>query len=321
MKNIAFIFIFFLNYQSAGAQEREVTGRLVDSETLKPIGLASVIVPGTYLEAVTNAGGYFRLKVQLVHENIIVSRIGYKTSVVPIPEIDKFQVRIEKEVIRLVELNLISCEKNDQPSSKLTADDALYTGGWSKFYSEVFSILSGQEVLTSVVQDSSLHIHFTVESNGNIVFTKTEPEVPKLNELLNASAGRLSKWKSATQNGFPVAQFFELPVGKNIGIDEGTDLETATPIGGLPGFYRFVGENMRYPADARRHGIQGKVFVQFIIEKEGSITNPIIIQGIGGGCDEEVLRVMSKSPKWNPGKQKGKPVRQRYTLPMIFKLG
>jgi periplasmic protein TonB len=78
---------------------------------------------------------------------------------------------------------------------------------------------------------------------------------------------------------------------------------------------------MNYPVQARRAGVQGEVFVQFIVEKDGTITNSKIIKRIGGGCDEEVLRVMEQAPKWNPGRQKGKPVRQRYTLPIIFKLG
>ncbi len=97
--------------------------------------------------------------------------------------------------------------------------------------------------------------------------------------------------------------------------------ETATPKGGLPAFYKFVGEKMKYPAQARRMGVEGKVFVQFVIGKDGSINDVKIIKGIGAGCDEEAARVMQSAPSWNPGKQRGKPVKQRYTLPIIFKLG
>jgi periplasmic protein TonB len=97
--------------------------------------------------------------------------------------------------------------------------------------------------------------------------------------------------------------------------------ETATPKGGLPAFYKYVGEKMKYPAQARRMGVEGKVFVQFVIGKDGSINDVKIIKGIGAGCDEEASRVMQSAPAWNPGKQRGKPVKQRYTLPIIFKLG
>jgi protein TonB len=78
---------------------------------------------------------------------------------------------------------------------------------------------------------------------------------------------------------------------------------------------------MKYPAQARRMGVEGKVFVQFVIGKDGSINDVKIIKGIGAGCDEEAARVMQSAPPWNPGKQRGKAVKQRYTLPIIFKLG
>ena len=97
--------------------------------------------------------------------------------------------------------------------------------------------------------------------------------------------------------------------------------ETATPKGGMPAFYKYVTEKFKYPAQARRMGVEGKVFVQFVIGKDGSINDVKVIKGIGAGCDEEAARIIQASPAWNPGKQRGKAVRQRYTLPISFKLG
>jgi periplasmic protein TonB len=97
--------------------------------------------------------------------------------------------------------------------------------------------------------------------------------------------------------------------------------ESAAPIGGMPAFYDYVGKKLKYPAQARRMGIEGKVFVEFVIEKDGSITDVKAIKGIGAGCDEEAVRVVESAPKWKPGKQRGKPVRQRMVLPINFKLG
>ena len=97
--------------------------------------------------------------------------------------------------------------------------------------------------------------------------------------------------------------------------------ETAAPIGGMPAFYEFVSKKLKYPAQARRMGVEGKVFVEFVIEKDGSITDVKAIKGIGAGCDEEAVRVLQAAPKWKPGKQRGKPVRQRMVLPIAFKLG
>lgn len=97
--------------------------------------------------------------------------------------------------------------------------------------------------------------------------------------------------------------------------------EGAAPIGGLPAFFEYVGKKMKYPAQARRMGVEGKVFVEFVVEKDGSITDVKAIKKIGGGCDEEAERVVAAAPKWKPGKQRGKPVRQKMVLPISFKLG
>ena len=97
--------------------------------------------------------------------------------------------------------------------------------------------------------------------------------------------------------------------------------ESATPKGGMQAFYKFVGEKIKYPAQARRMGIEGRVFVEFVINKDGSLSDVKAIKGIGAGCDEEAERIIRSAPPWNPGKQRGKAVKQRYTLPIIFKLG
>ncbi|HWA34570.1 MAG TPA: TonB family protein [Cyclobacteriaceae bacterium] len=97
--------------------------------------------------------------------------------------------------------------------------------------------------------------------------------------------------------------------------------ESAAPKGGMAAFYKYVGEKIKYPAQARRMGIEGRVFVEFVINKDGSLSDVKAIKGIGAGCDEEAVRIIQSAPPWTPGKQRGKPVKQRYTLPIIFKLG
>lgn len=90
--------------------------------------------------------------------------------------------------------------------------------------------------------------------------------------------------------------------------------------GGMPAFYKFVGDNMKYPAQARRMGIEGRVFVQFVVDKDGTVTEVKSVKGIGAGCDEEAERVLRMSPKFKPGKQRGRAVKVRMVLPIIFKL-
>lgn len=93
------------------------------------------------------------------------------------------------------------------------------------------------------------------------------------------------------------------------------------PKGGMAAFYEFVQKQLRYPNQARRMGIEGKVFVQFVVDKDGTITEVQAVKGIGAGCDEEAVRVIQQSPKWTPGKQRGKAVKVRMILPITFKLG
>jgi protein TonB len=90
--------------------------------------------------------------------------------------------------------------------------------------------------------------------------------------------------------------------------------------GGEGKMYEYLGSNMKYPPIARDNNIQGRVYVSFVVEKNGKITDVRVLRGIGGGCDEEAIRVVKSMPGWSPGKQRGKAVRVRFNLPIVFKL-
>jgi len=91
--------------------------------------------------------------------------------------------------------------------------------------------------------------------------------------------------------------------------------------GGLAAMSKFISQTIKYPSQARRMGTEGSVFVEFVVDQQGNITNPRVIKGIGAGCDEEAVRVVQKMPPWKPGKQNGKAVRVRFVLPIKFMLG
>ena len=93
------------------------------------------------------------------------------------------------------------------------------------------------------------------------------------------------------------------------------------PKGGMALFYEYVQSNLKYPTEAKQLGIEGKVFVQFIVDPEGNLTDVKSVKGIGGGCDEEAIRVVKESLPWNPALQDGKKVNVRMILPVTFKLG
>lgn len=92
------------------------------------------------------------------------------------------------------------------------------------------------------------------------------------------------------------------------------------PVGGMAAFMSYIAKNMKYPEKALRAKIQGKVFVQFVVNSDGSLVDFEVVKGIGGGCDEEAIRVISGAPNWVPGRQRGKPVRVRMMAPVFFVL-
>ncbi|AWW29394.1 energy transducer TonB [Echinicola strongylocentroti] len=93
-----------------------------------------------------------------------------------------------------------------------------------------------------------------------------------------------------------------------------------TPPGGMEGWNKYLSKNLKYPTQARRMGIEGTVYVVFVVNTDGSIQDVGILRGIGGGCDEEAMRVVRNAPNWQPGKQRGRPVRVKMRLPIRFKL-
>ncbi len=97
--------------------------------------------------------------------------------------------------------------------------------------------------------------------------------------------------------------------------------EQPLPTGGMGAFYKYVGKNLHYPDEAKKSGIEGKVFAKFMVDKNGKLSHVTILKGIGYGCDKEAIKVLENSPKWIVGKNGGKTVNVWMTIPIIFKLG
>ena len=91
--------------------------------------------------------------------------------------------------------------------------------------------------------------------------------------------------------------------------------------GGLEELYKWIDNNVQYPAVAWENGIEGRVILKFIVEKDGSLSDSTVIHSVHPMVDREALRLVGQMPKWNPGRRAGVPVRVRYCLPIKFKLG
>jgi len=152
---------------------------------------------------------------------------------------------------------------------------------------------------------------------------EVKEQPPTVKELEVADPGQKN------QKGDPNADIvINTPVGngdeKAVTEDENTIFNAVeqepTPAGGIGKFYEYLAKNIRYPAVAKENNIQGKVFLTFVVEKDGAITDVKVLRGLGSGCDEEAMRVLRAAPKWKPGIQNGRPVRVQYQVPISFAL-
>jgi protein TonB len=117
------------------------------------------------------------------------------------------------------------------------------------------------------------------------------------------------------------------PIAENRKEEEIVEMEIFTVVESMPSFpggdaarMKFLQENIKYPQMARESGIQGTVYVTFVVEPSGNVSDVRVLRGIGGGCDEEAVRVIQSMPKWEAGKQRGKSVRVQFNMPIKFTL-
>ncbi|SHM94537.1 energy transducer TonB [Mucilaginibacter sp. OK098] len=154
---------------------------------------------------------------------------------------------------------------------------------------------------------------------------KPDPQAvtpPKNVELTGAIGTETTKGPVTGSNTPPV----ETPAGTGTpGPDESVHLVSGLdvmpmPVGGDAAWAKFLNKNLRFPASAQEEGISGKVFLSFIIEKDGHLSNITVDRGAGHGFDEEALRVLKLAKAWKPGMQNGQPVRVKYSIPINFQL-
>ncbi len=179
-------------------------------------------------------------------------------------------------------------------------------------------------------------VQFVVNQDGSISNTKI---LRGLSPEFDAEALRLfnsmPKWKPGMQRGQAVRVKYTCPVvfalsdGKSKvneeavvdanGVYRVVEIMPEFP-GGMNALMGYISKNLQYPKEAQTKGLQGRAIVQVIIDAEGNVTQPKIIKGIDPLLDAEAIRLVNTMPKWTPGKEKGKNVAVRYTLPLVFKL-
>jgi protein TonB len=155
-----------------------------------------------------------------------------------------------------------------------------------------------------------------------------EEFIPSQEELKEVDPGaKTQKGDSLQGIDFSTREIEEKPEEKQIDetVEEKPEIftfaeEMPSYPGGDEALYAFVTANIEYPEIAKRAGVEGKVFVSFVVTKDGSLSTIRVEKGIGGGCDEEAVSVIRKMPRWTPGKQNGRPVYVKVIVPILFKL-
>ena len=172
--------------------------------------------------------------------------------------------------------------------------------------SEQLKALDKNEVdnITVMKNEGALKVYakqFNADTSNGILFINTKEYVKNGEKKVVEVVVKAKKPEEAEKPFDVVEQMPEFP-------------------GGMPELMKFLQENVKYPEEAMKNGIQGRVLIQFIVEKDGSISEAKVIKKVNELLDAEALRVIGEMPKWTPGKQKGQEVRVKFVLPVTFRL-
>lgn len=172
-----------------------------------------------------------------------------------------------------------------------------------------------------------IHIPPPVKATIKFIPPKvTDKEIVEVEKMPTVEEIRQNETAAETVEGTGEVVFDE-PVAEVTGEDVEEDViftvveQSAEFAGGIAALKKFLQDNMVYPGVARRRGVEGSVYVTFVIDKRGAISDIQVLKGISSECDEEAIRVVGIMPPWKPGKQSGHPVSSRFVLPLKFTLG
>ena len=174
--------------------------------------------------------------------------------------------------------------------------------------------------------EGRVYINFIVDKDGSVDSARVLKGIGGGcdKEALRV-VNNMPKWKPGMQKGQAVRVSYNLPVRFTLDRKEADSVYTLVDTmpkfpGGKRALMNYLANNIKYPEQAKKDSIQGRVFIKFIVEKDGSVSHVKLLRGIGGGCDTEAMRVVSNMPKWEPGLKDGKPVRISYNIPIKFLL-
>jgi TonB family protein len=243
-------------------------------------------------------------------------------------EADLYAVMKQNDATIAMENKLLAANKASATEVFTKVEhSAEYPGGIQAFYKFLGANIRYPEEARKRNLQGKVFCTFIIEKDGSITDLRilrgigggTDQEALR---VLSA----MPNWAPGVQNGNKVRQQYTVPINFSLNDNNSTDEvfsaveQSATFPGGIVTLYNYLGKTINYPAEARAKNVQGRVFLTFVVEKDGALSNVKVMRGIGSGCDEEAIRVLVNGPKWLPGTQNGRAVRQQYTAPVIFSI-
>jgi TonB family protein len=318
---------------SAWAQEQQknitVRGKVYDKNTEQPLAGAHIIIKGTTVGTVADQQGRYSVNAQK-GSTLVVSYVGYATAFVEINISTTVDIGLETEFIDLEHQKISDANEVNTPPVKTEGgtfyaveEMPAFPGGLEGFRNYINQHLVYPAPAKDRKAQGDVLVSFVVNEKG---FTEQVKVIQLADPELDAEAVRVisesPQWKPGTNDGKPVKVGFTIPVKFSLAEDDSTFLvveEMPKFNGGNPdNFRQYIAENLRYPEEAKKQNITGKVFVSFVVGSDGNVRDVKIVRGVHPLLDEECLRVVSSSPQWTPGKQKGKNVAVQFTFPVIF---
>ena len=183
------------------------------------------------------------------------------------------------------------------------------------------------QAVADIVFEEEIEIPVTEQPEE--VLPPPPPEAPAMVESLNIVEDDLDVESTDIASSEETVQAVEIayvpPVVEEEEVEEQEIFEVVEqmpefPNGGMAGLMQYLSKNIKYPTIAQENGTQGRVTVQFVVNADGSIVDAKVIRGVDPYLDKEALRVINSMPKWKPGMQRGKAVRVKYTVPVMFRL-
>jgi TonB family protein len=213
-------------------------------------------------------------------------------------------------------------------------------GGMFRFYQYIGENTKYPDGAVKKRIEGKVFVTFVVEKDGSLTDVKTLRGVsPDIDAEAIRVVSHAPHWKPGIQNGRPVRVQYSIAINFKLPPQTAADKkmdsimnlpadqkvftaveQEPSPVGGMGAFYDYISRNTVYPKSAKDQNIQGKVFLTFTVEKDGSLMNIKVLRGLSADINAEAIRLMRNAPKWNPGMQNGRPVRVQYNVPISFTL-